>query len=288
MRIVVRARIDDRDLALADDIGAGAVEGEGRGVRRDEAAHHRRKPGHGARRRLARGGRQVGFALVIRPSRAVCSPLRGKAARRLVMIAARGLRGEADRDAREEHGRRLRHSAPRAPDGRLTKTDGRRIEWRRIPIAKGRLPARLSPGSCAMATRWSDNDAYGHLNNVIYYALFDSAVNAILIEAGSARSGVEPDHRPRRREQLPVLRQPHLPRAGGSRRRGRAPRPLVGALSPRGVQSRRCGGRGGRPIHPRLCRAGDEPSGSDPRAASPADGRAESARARLRLTPRAA
>jgi len=36
----------------------------------------------------------------------------------------------------------------------------------------------------AMATRWSDNDAYGHINNVVYYALFDSAVNAILIEAG--------------------------------------------------------------------------------------------------------
>jgi acyl-CoA thioester hydrolase len=34
------------------------------------------------------------------------------------------------------------------------------------------------------ATRWSDNDAYGHLNNVVYYTLFDSAVNAILIEAG--------------------------------------------------------------------------------------------------------
>ena len=34
------------------------------------------------------------------------------------------------------------------------------------------------------ATRWSDNDAYGHLNNVVYYALFDSAVNAILVEAG--------------------------------------------------------------------------------------------------------
>ena len=33
-------------------------------------------------------------------------------------------------------------------------------------------------------TRWSDNDAYGHLNNVVYYALFDSAVNSILIEAG--------------------------------------------------------------------------------------------------------
>jgi acyl-CoA thioester hydrolase len=33
----------------------------------------------------------------------------------------------------------------------------------------------------SLATRWSDNDAYGHLNNVVYYALFDSAVNAILI-----------------------------------------------------------------------------------------------------------
>ncbi len=34
-----------------------------------------------------------------------------------------------------------------------------------------------------MTTRWSDNDPYGHLNNVIYYELFDSAVNALLIEA---------------------------------------------------------------------------------------------------------
>ncbi len=35
-----------------------------------------------------------------------------------------------------------------------------------------------------IATRWSDNDTYGHLNNVVYYSLFDSAVNAILVEAG--------------------------------------------------------------------------------------------------------
>jgi acyl-CoA thioester hydrolase len=35
-----------------------------------------------------------------------------------------------------------------------------------------------------MTTRWSDNDPYGHLNNVVYYALFDAAVNAVLIEAG--------------------------------------------------------------------------------------------------------
>ena len=35
-----------------------------------------------------------------------------------------------------------------------------------------------------MTTRWRDNDPYGHLNNVVYYELFDAAVNAILIEAG--------------------------------------------------------------------------------------------------------
>ncbi|MFL6862614.1 MAG: acyl-CoA thioesterase [Allosphingosinicella sp.] len=33
-------------------------------------------------------------------------------------------------------------------------------------------------------TRWSDNDLYGHVNNTLYYAWFDTAVNAWLIEAG--------------------------------------------------------------------------------------------------------
>jgi acyl-CoA thioester hydrolase len=28
-----------------------------------------------------------------------------------------------------------------------------------------------------MQTRWMDNDQYGHVNNVAYYAYFDSAVN---------------------------------------------------------------------------------------------------------------
>ena len=35
-----------------------------------------------------------------------------------------------------------------------------------------------------LTTRWSDNDAYGHLNNVVYYSLFDTAVNQALIDAG--------------------------------------------------------------------------------------------------------
>jgi acyl-CoA thioester hydrolase len=35
-----------------------------------------------------------------------------------------------------------------------------------------------------IATRWADNDAYGHVNNIVYYAWFDTAVNGWLIEAG--------------------------------------------------------------------------------------------------------
>ncbi len=36
----------------------------------------------------------------------------------------------------------------------------------------------------SITTRWSDNDVYGHLNNVLYYSFFDTAVNAWLIEQG--------------------------------------------------------------------------------------------------------
>ena len=35
-----------------------------------------------------------------------------------------------------------------------------------------------------ISTRWADNDAYGHVNNVIYYAWFDSAVNQWLVGQG--------------------------------------------------------------------------------------------------------
>ena len=35
-----------------------------------------------------------------------------------------------------------------------------------------------------IATRWSDNDAYGHVNNIVHYSWFDTVVNGWLIEAG--------------------------------------------------------------------------------------------------------
>jgi acyl-CoA thioester hydrolase len=36
----------------------------------------------------------------------------------------------------------------------------------------------------AVPTRWMDNDVYGHVNNVVYYAFFDTVINRYLIAEG--------------------------------------------------------------------------------------------------------
>lgn len=40
------------------------------------------------------------------------------------------------------------------------------------------------PHSRPVTTRWMDNDAYGHVNNVVYYSYFDTVVNEWLIREG--------------------------------------------------------------------------------------------------------
>ncbi|HVL74765.1 MAG TPA: hypothetical protein VM406_02010, partial [Noviherbaspirillum sp.] len=35
-----------------------------------------------------------------------------------------------------------------------------------------------------ISTRWMDNDAYGHVNNVVYYSWFDTVVNRFLVAGG--------------------------------------------------------------------------------------------------------
>jgi acyl-CoA thioester hydrolase len=40
------------------------------------------------------------------------------------------------------------------------------------------------PYFARITTRWMDNDAYAHVNNVVYYSFFDTAVNQLLIEGG--------------------------------------------------------------------------------------------------------
>jgi acyl-CoA thioester hydrolase len=61
------------------------------------------------------------------------------------------------------------HSAPSTSDAAPRPTAAPRSCYRRfVPLT----------------TRWMDNDAYGHLNNVVYLSLFDSAVNSALVDAG--------------------------------------------------------------------------------------------------------
>jgi acyl-CoA thioester hydrolase len=53
----------------------------------------------------------------------------------------------------------------------------------------GYLAARMSaragyPHVLEIATRWMDNDVYGHVNNVQYYSYFDTVINRYLITAG--------------------------------------------------------------------------------------------------------
>jgi acyl-CoA thioester hydrolase len=45
------------------------------------------------------------------------------------------------------------------------------------PLNRDEFPAFRN-----LQTRWADNDAYGHMNNVVHYALFDTAINGWLID----------------------------------------------------------------------------------------------------------
>ena len=47
-----------------------------------------------------------------------------------------------------------------------------------------RVTADAYPHRLAIPTRWNDNDVYGHVNNVEYYAFFDTVINAWLIAEG--------------------------------------------------------------------------------------------------------
>ena len=58
---------------------------------------------------------------------------------------------------------------------------------RRPPASRGEFAHFL-----ALPTRWMDNDAYGHVNNVVYYSFFDTAVNRFLIDHGVLRIDASP------------------------------------------------------------------------------------------------
>jgi acyl-CoA thioester hydrolase len=45
-------------------------------------------------------------------------------------------------------------------------------------------PREAFPQLHAIATRWDDNDVYGHVNNVRFYGFFDTAINDWLVREG--------------------------------------------------------------------------------------------------------
>ena len=70
----------------------------------------------------------------------------------------------------EQHGTQPQRPLQRAADPGS--------EAPRLPERRGEFRALRT-----ITTRWMDNDQYGHVNNVVYYSYFDTAVNGYLIEA---------------------------------------------------------------------------------------------------------
>ena len=56
----------------------------------------------------------------------------------------------------------------------------RSMTERHMPLSREHFPLFRT-----LHTRWMDNDVYGHVNNVVHYSFFDTAVNGYLIEAGA-------------------------------------------------------------------------------------------------------
>ena len=52
------------------------------------------------------------------------------------------------------------------------------------PTRRGPEPRARYAAFRPITTRWADNDVYGHVNNVVYYSFFDTAVNGLLMDAG--------------------------------------------------------------------------------------------------------
>ena len=133
------------------------------------------------------------------------------------------------------------------------------------------------PHHLAIPTRWNDNDVYGHVNNVEYYAFFDTVINAYLIEEGGLDIHAGAGDRRLRRVAL------QLPRARSPSRRPSTPACASGKLGTleRPLRARAVRRRARRTPRPR---AGSCTSSST----GPRAGRSRPCRARLRSSAGAA
>jgi acyl-CoA thioester hydrolase len=61
-----------------------------------------------------------------------------------------------------------------------------------VPPAPDQLTSGDFPVLWPVGTRWADNDMFGHLNNAVYYQLFDTAINAWI----NTSTGLDPTTTP--------------------------------------------------------------------------------------------
>ncbi len=78
-------------------------------------------------------------------------------------------------------------------EGAAAATSGSGPDANRVPQPSDSIPGRVERVRdrrdayrwfLPITTRWMDNDRYGHINNVVYYSFFDTAVNRLLMEQG--------------------------------------------------------------------------------------------------------
>ncbi len=96
---------------------------------------------------------------------------------------------------------------------------------------------RIGPGTRSdykvfrtIGTRWSDNDTYGHMNNVVHYSFFDSAVNGFLIESGVLDIKGGSGNLPRGGNRLSLSCRDVVSRYGHGGNQGRETRELLRSL----------------------------------------------------------
>jgi acyl-CoA thioester hydrolase len=73
---------------------------------------------------------------------------------------------------------------PAGGDGNLARPSAARDNAGSMSDRPSPLPRAAFRWFTPIDTRWHDNDVFGHVNNVVYYAYFDTAVNRHLIEGG--------------------------------------------------------------------------------------------------------
>lgn len=119
-----------------------------------------------------------------------------------------------------------------------------------------------------VSTRWVDNDAYGHINNAVYFTYIDSVVNQFLIEhqlldiQNSEAIGLVCA------VAMPVFPVAVISWSGGLRPAGKASGQQQRQLRGRHVCAGRRGCRSCRRVHPCVCRPGSAQAPADARAGS--------------------